>query len=193
MIGRLRGSLVARKLDSITVEVGGVGYVVAVTPRTIADLPGLGDEVVLHTHLHVREDQLSLFGFPTERELDTFALLLGASGVGPRMALAMLATLSPEQLVEALVGEDIGALSTVPGIGRRTAQKLILELKPRFAGVSVALVGSGVARGQVREALEGLGYQPTEITEVLADVGADLGVEDQLREALRSLGRRRMQ
>lgn len=193
MIGRLRGSLVARRADSITIDVGGVGYVVSVTPRTVADLPGLGDEVVLHTHLHVREDQLALFGFPTERELDTFALLLGASGVGPRVALAMLATLTPDQLVEALVGEDIGALSAVPGIGRRTAQKLILELKPRFATANVTLVGSGATRGQVREALEGLGYQPAEITEVLVDVGADLGVEDQLREALRSLGRRRMQ
>lgn len=193
MIGRLRGSLVARRAESITIDVGGVGYVLHVTPRTVADLPGLGDEVVLHTHLHVREDQLALFGFPTERELDTFALLLGASGVGPRVALAMLATLTPDQLVEALVGEDIGALSAVPGIGRRTAQKLILELKPRFAASNVTLVGSGVARGQVREALEGLGYQPSEITEVLVDVGADLGVEEQLREALRSLGRRRMQ
>lgn len=182
-----------RKADSVTIDVNGVGYVVSVTPRTVADLPGLGDETVLHTHLHVREDQLALFGFSTERELDTFALLLGASGVGPRVALAMLATFSPDQLVEALIGEDIGALSTVPGIGRRTAQKLILELKPRFAASTVTMVGSGAARGQVREALEGLGYQPAEITEVLADVGADQGVEDQLREALRSLGRRRMQ
>ncbi len=193
MIGRLRGALVARRSDAVVIDVAGVGYTLAVTPRTIADLPGLGDEVVLHTHLHVREDQLSLFGFPTERELDTFTLLLSASGVGPKVALAMVATLTPDQLVEALLGEDVGALSSVPGIGRRTAQKLILELKPRFATSDVAVVGSGVARGQVREALEGLGYQPAEITEVLADVGADLTVEEQLRDALRVLGRRRMQ
>ncbi len=193
MIGRLRGVLVGRRSDSVVVDVGGVGYSVAVTPRTVVDLPGLGDEVVLHTHLYVREDQLALFGFPTERELESFALLLGASGVGPKVALAILATLTPDQLVEALVNEDLGALSSVPGIGKRTAQKLVLDLKPRFASSSVAIVGSGGARGQVREALEGLGYQPAEITDVLTDIGAELGVEDQLREALRSLGRRRLQ
>ncbi len=193
MIGRLRGSLASRGADAVLIDVAGVGYSVAVTARTIADLPGLGNEVVLHTHLHVREDQLALFGFPTERELETFVLLLGASGVGPRVALAMLATLTPDQLAAALLTEDIGALSSVPGIGRRTAQKLILELKPRFASSSVAIVGSGVARGQVREALEGLGYQPSEITEALGEVASDLGPEDQLREALRALGRRRQQ
>ncbi len=183
----------ARRPDSVVIDAGGVGYVVAVTPRTLVELPGLGDEVVLHTHLHVREDQLALFGFAGERELETFVLLLAGSGVGPRLALSILASLTPDQLVEALLAEDIGALSAVPGIGRRTAQKLILELKPRFASSSVAVVGSGVARGQVREALEGLGYHPSEITEALAEVGADLNVEEQLRDALRLLGRRRLE
>jgi Holliday junction DNA helicase RuvA len=148
--------------------------------------------VVLHTYTHVREDQLALFGFPTERELDTFSVLLGASGVGPKVALAVLSTLSPDQLAEAMVNEDLGALSSVPGIGNRTAQKIVLELKPRFAAVGSALVGGGSDRGKVREALEGLGYQPAEITEALTLVDAGLGVEEQLRDALRTLGKGRL-
>ena len=192
MIARLTGTLVGKDLDSVVLDVNGVGYRVGVTARTIAELPAVGAEIVLHTHLHVREDQMSLFGFPTERELDTFTVLLGGSGVGPKVALAVLSTLSPDQLAEAMLNEDLGALSSVPGIGTRTAQKIVLELKPRFVAAGVRVVGGGGDRGKVREALEGLGYQPVEITEALALVDASLGVEDQLRDALRSLGKGRM-
>lgn len=192
MIARLRGTLVGVGPESAVLDVGGVGYRVGVTTRTAAELPAVGAEVVLHTHLHVREDQLALFGFPTERELDTFVLLLGASGVGPKVALAVLSTLAPDQLAEAMVNEDLGALSSVPGIGTRTAQKIVLELKPRFAAVVSGTVGGGGDRGKVREALEGLGYQPSEITEALGLVDAGLGVEDQLRDALKSLGKGRL-
>ncbi|NND85374.1 MAG: Holliday junction branch migration protein RuvA [Acidimicrobiia bacterium] len=192
MISRLRGTIVSLGLESVVVDVHGVGYRVGVTTRTIAELPTLGSEVVLHTHTHVREDQLALFGFPTERELDTFTVLLGASGIGPKVALAVLSTLSPDELAEAMLNEDLGALSSVPGIGNRTAQKIVLELKPRFAAVGSGVVGGGSDRGKVREALEGLGYQPAEITEALTLVDAGLGVEEQLRDALRTLGKGRL-
>ena len=192
MIARLRGTLVYVGIESVVVDVRGVGYRVGVTTRTIADLPTIGSEVVLHTHTLVRDDQLALFGFPSERELEAFTVLLGASGVGPKVALAVLSTLSPDQLAEAMLNEDLGALSSVPGIGNRTAQKIVLELKPRFAAVGAGVVGGGSERGKVREALEGLGYQPAEITEALGLVDADLGVEEQLRDALRTLGKGRM-
>ena len=117
MIGRLRGTLADRRTESVILDVGGVGYRIAVTPRTLVALPGLGEEAVLHTHLHVREDQLALYGFGSIEERDLFDLLLGASGVGPKVALAILATLTPDDLRRAVAGNDLALLTAVPGIG----------------------------------------------------------------------------
>lgn len=189
MIARLRGTLVRRGASSVTVDVEGLGYEVAVTPRALADLPPVGEEVVLHTHLHVREDELSLFGFPTEGERDLFRVLLGASGVGPKVGLAILATFQPAELRRAVQAEDVGALSLVPGIGKRTAQKLILELRPRLALPDGDLPTEKGALAEVREALEGLGYGVGEIREVLAGLDGEDSVEDLLKSALRELGR----
>ena len=114
MIGRLRGALVAKTADAVVVDVGGVGHEVAMTPGGVAALPPVGDDVVIHTHLHVREDQLALFGFTGAEERDLFRVLLGASGVGPKLALAILGTLPPNDLKRAVLTEDAAALTTVP-------------------------------------------------------------------------------
>ncbi len=192
MIGRLRGTLVAKQGETIVLDVAGVGYEVAVTPRSLADLPGLAEEAVLHTHLHVREDAMAVFGFPTSQERDLFRMLLGASGVGPKLAMAICATLDPDTLRHAVLAEDTDALQAVPGIGKRSAQKLILELRPRLDLPDGELPGgSASAIAEVREALEGLGYQPAEVRAAVATLPADGEVEELLREALRALGKER--
>ena len=188
MIGRLRGVIVEKGLDSVVLEVGGVGYVVAVTPRTLTDLPGFGEEAVLHTHLHVREDQLALYGFDAAPDKDLFGLLLGVSGVGPKVAMAILATMTYEQLSIAVAADDVAALTAVPGIGKRSAQKLLLELKPKLDMVDDVAVSSGPI-GEVREALESLGYGLDEIRGTLAGMPHDLPIEEILKRSLQELGR----
>ncbi len=187
MIGRIRGMLVSRGLEGALVDVGGVGYEVAMTPRELADLPRVGDDVVVHTHLHVREDQMALFGFGTAAGRDLFRILLSASGVGPTLALSMMGSMAPDDLRRAVASEDVGMLTTIPGIGKRTAQKLILELGPKLGDADAEMVVGGKL-GQVREALEGLGYAPAEIREVAQDIPDDAPLEDQVRAALRALG-----
>jgi Holliday junction DNA helicase RuvA len=188
VIGRIRGTLAAKMADAVAVDVAGVGYEVAMTPRGIATLPGPGSEIVVHTHLHVREDQMALFGFTEQQERDLFRLLLGASGVGPKLALAILATLPPRDLQQAVVSEDAAALTAVPGIGLRTAQKLILDLRVRL-DLPDGEVAPSSALAEVREALEGLGYQSAEIREALRGVdGDDESVEVVLKAALQRLG-----
>jgi Holliday junction DNA helicase RuvA len=190
MIGRIRGTLVNRGYESVLIDVNGLGYEIAVTPRTLVELPGIGEEVVLHTHLHVREDALALFGFDTATDKDLFATLLGVSGVGPKVALAILATMTYEQLRLAVASDDIPSLTSVPGIGKRSAQKLLLELKPKLQVDDAVLASSGPL-GEVREALVGLGYGADEISGTLASMPPDLSVEDLLRQSLRELGKAR--
>ena len=190
MIGRLRGTLVDKADGSVLVDVAGVGYVVAVTPRTLTSLPLVGEEAVLHTHLHVREDQLSLFGFETTADKELFALLLGVSGVGPKVGLAILATLTPDQLRMAVVSGDTASLTAVPGIGKRSAEKLMLELRPKMEASLEASSGSG-PMSEVREALASLGYAPDEIRDTLATMSHDLSVEDMLKRSLQQLGKGR--
>jgi Holliday junction DNA helicase RuvA len=191
MIGRLRGTVADRRTESVILDVGGVGYRIAVTPRTLVALPGLGEEAVLHTHLHVREDQLALYGFGSIEERDLFDLLLGASGVGPKVALAILATLTPDDLRRAVAGNDLALLTAVPGIGKRSAEKLMLELRPKMDVLAEASSSSG-AMSQAREALENLGYSSEEIRESLSDLSHESPVEELVTTALRALGKRRM-
>ena len=190
MIGRIRGEFVAAGADAVTVDVGGVGYEIAVTGRTFAELPGIGSEIVLHTHLHVREDQLALFGFATADDRDLFRLLMGVSGVGPKVGLAILATMTADDLRRVVATDDASALTAVPGIGPRSAQKLLLELRPKLDVPDGDLQGSG-PMGEVRTALEGLGYQPDEISTILRDLPSDLSVEELLKRSLQALGKRR--
>ena len=190
MIGRLRGTLVDKSDGAVLVDVGGVGYIIAVTPRTLTNLPSVGEEAVLHTHLHVREDQLSLFGFDTTADKDLFALLLGVSGVGPKVGLAILATMTPDQLRMAVVSADTAALTAVPGIGKRSAEKLMVELRPKMEASLDTSSGSG-PMSEVREALSSLGYAPDEIRDTLATMSQDLTVEDMLKQSLQQLGKGR--
>ncbi len=192
MIGRLRGVLVAKRPDVVILDVAGVGYEIAVTPRALAELPGVGEEAVMHTHLHVREDQLALFGFASDEERDLFRVLLGAAGVGPKVALAMCATLTPAELRQAVVTDDTDTLTLVPGIGKRTAQKLIIELRPKLDLPEGELPGGGSGvLSEVREALEGLGYQSGEIKSVIGSLPPEGRVEELLRTALQALGTER--
>ena len=191
MIGRLRGTLVGRSGEAVVIDVAGVGYEITMTPRDIAALPGLGEDVVVHTHLHVREDALAVFGFESDLARNLFRTLIGTSGVGPKVAMAMLASYRPDELRSAVVTEDVDALSAVPGIGKRTAQKLILELRPKLADLEAeSVIGESASSGaQVREALESLGYSSIEIREVIATLPGDAPVQEQLRRALQALGR----
>ena len=189
MIGRLRGRLAARTTSGVVIDVGGVGYEVHLSPRDQALLPMPGEEVVLHTHLVVREDLMALYGFEGQPSRDMFRVLLGSSGVGPALAMSILATMQPDDVRLAVATEDIPALVTVPGIGKRTAEKLILELRSKLGALSTRPEASGnLARA--REALESLGYAPTEIRDALKEVPGDGSVEEQVRSALRVLARR---
>lgn len=190
MIGRLTGEIADKALDNVLIDVGGVGYEVAVTPSTFASLPATGRRAVLYTHLHVREDIMALYGFATSDERDLFQVLIGVSGVGPKLALAVLATLSPDELRHVVLTDDATAFTAVPGIGQRSAQKLILELRPKL-DVPDSPLQAGTPLAEVREALESLGYHSVEIRDVLRDLPPDLSVEESLRMALQELGRQR--
>jgi Holliday junction DNA helicase RuvA len=195
MIGSLRGQLVHRSSrGEVVVEVGGVGYRVQVAPRTMAALGPLGREVLVHTHLHVREDALAFFGFPTAEERDCFEALIGARGVGTSLALAILSVHSPAELQRVLAEGDLDALMLVPGVGRKTATRLLVELKARLDVPELELapvpgdgVGAPPVRAEVRAALAGLGYEAEEVGEVLRELPAEGEVEELLRTALRLL------
>jgi Holliday junction DNA helicase RuvA len=192
MIGSVRGSVLERSATGeALIDVGGVGYRVLVPLRAVPELDP-GAPAFLFTHLHVREDALVLYGFPTRDERDTFEILIGASGVGPKLALAILSVHPPATLRRALLDDDLDALTLVPGVGKRTAQRLMVELKARLdvpdLDLSAATVsGGGPARGEVREALTGLGYGPDEVREVLAQLPPEGTVEALLRDALKLL------
>lgn len=190
MIGRLRGVLVSSRDGSIVIDVGGIGYEVKMTPRDIGALPGIGEEIVVHTHTHVREDQISLYGFAAEPDRELFRVLLTASGVGPKVAMAMLASLAASEIIMAITSEDPDALTVAPGVGKRGAQKIVLELAPKLAGREAEIVGGG-EMVNVRQALEGLGYTTAEINSVIGDLDAGDALEAQIRAALQSLGKQR--
>jgi len=185
MIGMVRGRIAMRTPSAVVVDCAGVGYRVAVPPG--ARIPGLGEEVVLHTHTHVREDVLALYGFPSARELEVFELLLACQGVGPKVALACLSVLSPDMLTQAVLAQDYATLTRVPGIGKRSAEKLVFELAPRL-GADTGLAAQTTAHADVREALEGLGYGDKEVVKVLAGLPEDGDTSELLRQALRVLG-----
>ena len=195
MIGSVRGTLVERSSTEVLVDVGGLGYRVLVSPATLVELGPVGGTVVLHTHLHVREDALTLYGFATSDERWCFESLLGAHGVGPALALAILSVHRPAELRAALAADDVDALCMVPGVGKKTAARLLLELKARLdlpdVDLTVVLAdgrGAPAPRAEVREALASLGYGPEEIREAVRDLSDEGDVADLLREALARLG-----
>ncbi len=191
MIGSVRGTVVERAASGeVVVEVSGVGYRVNVPLRVVPTLDP-GSTAFLFTHLHVREDAMVLFGFPSRDERDTFEVLIGATGVGPKLALAILSVHTPNTLRRGLADDDLDALVLVPGVGKRTAQRLLIELKARLEVPDLDLAdasGGGTSpRGEVRDALVGLGYSSEEVRAVLGQLADDGTVEDLLRDALRVL------
>jgi Holliday junction DNA helicase RuvA len=190
VIGSVRGSVVERSADGeVLVEVGGVGYRLNVPLRVVPTLDP-GANAFLFTHLHVREDAMVLYGFPTRDERDTFEVLIGATGVGPKLALAILSVHTPNTLRRGLADDDLDALILVPGVGKRTAQRLLVELKSRMEVPDLDLAegaGGTSARGEVRDALVGLGYSAEEVRGVLGGLDEEGSVEDLLRDALRVL------
>ncbi len=191
MIGRLRGTLLAKQPPQVLVEAGGVGYEVDVPMSTLYTLPVLGAEVTLLTHMVVREDAQLLYGFGTDRERATFRELLKISGVGPKVALAVLSGLSTDDLARAVAMQDTALLTRVPGIGKKTAERLLLELKGRLAD---ALPGAGgvVAAGagaDVMAALVALGYNEREAAAAVKALPEGVSVEEGIRAALKALAR----
>lgn len=195
MIGSLRGTVLDRLPGSpseVLLEAGGVGYRVAVTPAVLATAE-LGGPLFLHVHTHVREDALVLYGFGSRDERICFEALLGAHGVGPALALAILSALSPAALHRALLADDVDALTAVPGVGKKTAARLLVELKARLDldfDVDLAALGDGgtpSTRSEIRTALAGLGYGVDEVREAMRDLPDDGPVEDLLKAALRQL------
>ncbi len=195
MIGSLRGNVLERSSDGTAlVEVAGVGYVVHVTPRCLAELEPTSP-AFLYVHHHIREDAQTLFGFQARDEKSTFQTLIATHGVGPSLALAILSTHSPSALVDIVATSDVGALTLVPGVGKKTAERLLIELKNRLALPSLPDRGSistgGTTVSDVREALMGLGYGENEIRESLRSLPMETDAATMLREALRLLGARR--
>jgi Holliday junction DNA helicase RuvA len=195
VIGSVRGCVLERTTSGeVLVEVGGVGYRVQVPLGAVPSLEA-GAQTFLFTHLHVRDDAMVLYGFPTRDERDTFEALIAATGVGPKLALAILSVHSPGALRRCLTDDDLDALVLVPGVGKRTAQRLLIELKTRLEVPDLDLTGTpgggaANARAEVRDALTNLGYSAEEVRETLGQLPDDGTVEDLLRDALRLIAGR---
>lgn len=194
MIGRISGTLIEKNPPQVLVEAGGVGYEIDVPMSTFFNLPRTGERVALFTHLVVREDAHLLFGFGTEAERGAFRTLLKVSGVGPKVALAVLSGLSVNDLAEAVALQETGRLTRVPGIGKKTAERLLLELKDKFKtdGVLAVRAGDGAkpsANADVLNALVGLGYSEKEALAVVKQLPADVSVSDGIRQALKLLSK----
>jgi holliday junction DNA helicase RuvA len=191
MIGRIQGVLVEKEFPQIVVSCHGVGYEVAVPMSTFYPLPRTGEEVTLLTHLVVREDAHLLFGFLTSSEREAFRQLLRISGVGPKVALSVLSGLSVDDLAAAVASEDAGRLTKIPGIGKKTAERLVLELRdklPKTLAV-VRAEGAGAAGGDVVSALLALGYNDREAQAAVKQLTADLPLAEAIRQALKQLAK----
>ncbi len=197
MIAHLSGTLLEKQVQRLVVDVGGVGYDVAVPLSTFYGIGDPGARVTLRIHTHVREDALQLFGFSTALELTLFERLIGVSGIGPKVALAVLSGIEPEHLVRAIRSGDVARLVKIPGVGKKTAERLVVELRDRLPGVSAAEPETPAAeedalRADVLSALANLGYQRTAVEKtvdkVLKDPKAD-AFETALRQVLRELAR----
>lgn len=187
MISRLRGRSVGLTDDGLVLEVGGVGLRLHATPSAVRKAAD-ADEAVLETHLHVRDDALQLFGFATTGERELFEQLLSVSGVGPRVALAIVSAYSPVELTSAISREDAALLVSIPGIGKKLAQRVVLELKERIGAADLA-PAAGAVRGEhviARDALVGLGFTVAEAEQRLKSVDDGLSVEDRVKEALQT-------
>ena len=198
MIHRLRGTLVEKDPEGVVLDVSGVGYRAAASLGTLRALPSLGEECVIHTRMVVREDAMLLFGFATKEERSAFDALTAVSKIGPKLALAVLSSMSPPQVAEAVARGDVLKFASVPGLGRKSAERLVLELKGKdiavFApepAISADGGGGGGPYMEAREALAGLGYSLEEAEKALNNIPPQDTVEKYIKEALRRIGSRR--
>jgi len=193
MIGSLRGSVLERNTDgSVLLEVGGVGFLVTVSNRVLAELEP-GTPVFLYVHHHIREEAQTLYGFTSRDDRSTFQALIATHGIGPALAVAILATHPPAALFDVVSNNDVAALTLVPGIGKKTAERLIIELRDRLSIPVLASAhgGSVSAVADVRDALVSLGYGTDEIREILRELPTGADSSTMLRDALKMLGARR--
>ncbi len=195
MIALLRGEVAVRRADHVVVLAGGVGYRLAVSAETLRHVPGVGKAVTLHCHLVVRDDALALYGFAREQERDLFLALIGVQSVGPKVALAVLSGGTPRELVSALASGDVARLQAVPGIGKRTAERIVVELREKVGGAAldeeIVITRSDSPRRVARDGLVELGFSHVEADEALRDaVGAtpEELIAAGLRAARSSLG-----
>jgi holliday junction DNA helicase RuvA len=194
MIGSLRGKLIDKRPNLVLLDVGGVGYQVIIPLSTFTSLGALHTETMLLTHTHVREDQLALYGFFTAREKQCFELLISASGVGPSLALKILSGMSLDELVPAIRKGDLAQLVRIPGVGRKTAERMVVELRDKLAAVDVPEAGKPATRSQlesdVASALENLGYDQRAVEKAIAQSRTAVGndFETLLRASLQVLG-----
>lgn len=198
MIGRLSGSLIEKQPPQIVLDVGGVGYELDVPMGTFYDLPVLGGQVALFTHYVVREDAHLLYGFATRSERDTFRSLIKITGIGPKIALAILSGMNADELALAIAGEDTARLAKVPGIGKKTAERLVLELRGKLGSLSAGSMPLGgkalpaqvpSPRQDILHALLALGYNEREAAAALKLVPEETGVNDGIKLALKSLAK----
>lgn len=188
MISFLDGAVAEKSADRIVVSVSGVGYDLQVPTSVVSALPAIGKQARVYTRMVVRDDAITLFGFSTVDQREVFDMLTAVSGVGPKVALSFLSSLTPDALRRAVLANDAAALTIVPGVGRKVAQRVVLDLRDRM-GADVVIVSDGPL-ADAREALLTLGLSPTEAGEALAGVEADgRPVEDVLRDALQKVGR----
>ena len=194
MIALVSGAVAVRRADHVVIDCGGVGYRLSVSAETLRHVPAVGNPVSLHSHLVVRDDALHLFGFATEEERELFLMLLGVPSVGPKLALAVLSGGPPRDLLAAVAAGDTARLQSVPGIGKRTAERIVVELREKV-GASLPVPAISVRRGNpddpralAREGLIALGYSPLEADELLEDA-AGARPEELIAHALRTARR----
>lgn len=192
MIAAVRGEVMVRRPDHVVLEAGGVGYRLTVSAETLKSVPATGSEAFLHAELISREDSLALYGFASEEERDLFGELISVSGIGPKVAIAALSGGAPRDLLRAIAGGDAKRFQAVPGIGKRTAERIIVELREKVAGgleaqVVAATTEAADARSLARDGLLNLGYEPLEAERLLDGVQGE-GPEALLAAALRRAG-----
>ena len=184
MIALVHGEVVVRRPYHVVVDVGGVGYRLAISAETLSKVPAVGKEVILHTHLIVRDDALNLYGFATEEERELFLLLLGVQSVGPKMALGVLSGGPPRELAAALAAGDTARFQAVPGIGKRTAERIVVELREKVDAPSIVISRAEGPRGEARDGLIDLGFPPAAVEDLLAKAEGET-VEELIQAALR--------
>ncbi len=192
MIASLKGIVLSKKPEGIVVEVGGIGYHVFVPLCSLGDIPEPGEAIFVYTYTHVREDALQLFGFLSEEERKLFVTLIGVNGIGPKLALTVLSGMPVQRFAEAVYSEDISLLTTIPGLGKKTAARLILELKGKLPSINIGGVPSSLedsTAGDAVSALVNLGYKKSlseKVVETAVKSGA-ITIEDIIKEALKYL------